>query len=191
MHPEMYISGHTKSSNNIAYYGYQNTFGGGSYDAFLAKFDAGGTLLWGTYYGGIFMDESFNSSVDPSGNVYLSGLTISANAIAYNGFQNTNGGGFDAFLVKFDAWPTGVFHFTPTLSLSIYPNPIKNILSLDNEYRFTHYHILDIYGKVQIKGNLSSGINQINTSFLSKGICFMEVFGPYGTTSARIIKSEE
>jgi len=46
----VYLSGFTSSSNAIASGGHQNTFGG-SGDAFLAKFNSAGTLLWGTYYG--------------------------------------------------------------------------------------------------------------------------------------------
>ncbi len=99
----VYLAGSTQSTINIASGGYQNTVGGG-YDAFLVKFDAAGTRLWATYYGGTGTDYGFLSAVDASGNIFLEGNTSSVSAIASGGHQNTyGGGGQDAFLVKFDA----------------------------------------------------------------------------------------
>lgn len=100
----VYIAGPTASTSGIASGGFQNTYGGGSYDAFLAKFDAAGNRLWATYYGGTSVDMGHAITNDQAGNVYLTGKTSSASGISFNGFQNTNGGGlYDAFLVKFDS----------------------------------------------------------------------------------------
>ena len=98
----IYLAGYTASSSNIASGGFQNTTGGGT-DAFLVKFDTNGNRIWATYYGGTGADDGYGVATDATGNVYLSGFTGSNNAIASGGFQNTYAGGFDAFLVKFDA----------------------------------------------------------------------------------------
>lgn len=59
--------------------------------------------LWATYYGGADQDAGYKISTDASGNVYMTGQTSSATGIATAGaFQNTYGGGVDAYLVKFD-----------------------------------------------------------------------------------------
>ena len=81
-------------------------------EAFLAKFDPTGALLWGTFYGGAGYDEGTAASVDPENNIYLAGFTQSDEGIAENGhdesYNETNevevGGNYarDAFLVKFD-----------------------------------------------------------------------------------------
>jgi len=105
----VYLSGVTTSTNNIASGGFQNSYAGGGLngDAFLVKFDAAGNRLWATYYGGAA--EELNSSVtaDAAGNVFLVGTTLSTTNIASGGFQNTYGGGWgtygDNFLVKFNA----------------------------------------------------------------------------------------
>jgi len=99
----VYIVGRTSSSAGIASGGFQNSFGGGSYDAFLVKFNSSGILQWSTYYGGTGDDEGFGVIVDTLGNVYLSGITNSSSSIASGGFQNTLGGNYDNFIVKFDA----------------------------------------------------------------------------------------
>ncbi|CAN5803269.1 hypothetical protein BH11BAC7_BH11BAC7_22810 [soil metagenome] len=98
----VYLAGLTSSTSGIASGGFQNVYGGGTYDAFLVKLDSSGNRLWATYYGGSNDDRGVSVTVDKSGNVYLSGTTISTNAIASGGFQNTFGGVKDGFLVKFD-----------------------------------------------------------------------------------------
>ncbi len=98
----IYIAGTTSSGIGIAFNGFKNKtddYG----DAFLVKFDAAGNRLWATYYGGDSLEEGRACATDRSGNVYLTGETVSANGIASGGFQNTKGGDYDAFLVKFDA----------------------------------------------------------------------------------------
>jgi hypothetical protein len=96
----VYITGQTSSTTNIASGGFQNSYGGGLWDAYLVKFNSTGNRVWGTYYGGS-ADDWGNTVTDVVGNIYLSGYTFSSNSIANNGFQNTYGGGQDGFLVKF------------------------------------------------------------------------------------------
>ncbi len=99
----VYLSGYTESTSGISSGGFQNTYGGGSHDAFLAKFDSLGNRLWATYYGGTGDDYGLCVTTDNLNNVYLSGQTSSNNGIASGGFQNTYGNNTDAFLVKFNS----------------------------------------------------------------------------------------
>ena len=99
----VYLAGYTNSTSGIAFGGFMNTFGGGSYNAFLVKFDASGNRLWATYYGGAIEEKGWGLATDVLGNVYLAGYTVSPTGIASGGFQNTISGGGDAFLVKFDS----------------------------------------------------------------------------------------
>ncbi|MCB9183341.1 MAG: hypothetical protein H6591_05435 [Flavobacteriales bacterium] len=99
----IYLAGTTNSTSGISSGGHQDTYAGGDDDGFLVKFNASGTRLWATYYGGPSSDRAFHCDVDPTGNVFLSGESTSTTGIAANGHQNTFGGGAndDAFLVKF------------------------------------------------------------------------------------------
>jgi hypothetical protein len=103
----VYLAGYSSSSTgtNIATTGsHQQTFGGSSYDAYLAKFNTNGIRLWATYYGGTSLDYGQGCATDLSGNVYLTGYSNSASAISTAGsHQPTVAGGYDAFLVKFNA----------------------------------------------------------------------------------------
>jgi hypothetical protein len=99
----VYLAGSTSSTTSITSGGHQNTFGGGTYDAFLVKFNSSGVRQWGTYYGGSGDDYGYGTDTDAAGNVYLAGFTNSATSIASVGHQNTFGGIYDAFLVKFSS----------------------------------------------------------------------------------------
>jgi hypothetical protein len=98
----VYIAGVTTSSTGIASGGYQNVNAGGNSDAFLVKFNSSGVRQWATYYGGTGDDSGSDCTTDATGNVFLTGYTKSASGISSGGHQNLYGGGFEAFLVKFD-----------------------------------------------------------------------------------------
>ena len=50
-------------------------YSGGFSDAFAAKLDASGAVLWNTFLGGAEHDEANGIAVTPSGNVYVSGFS--------------------------------------------------------------------------------------------------------------------
>ena len=96
------ICGNTNSSNGIFHGGFQQV-NAGNIDAFLAKFDSTGNLLWSTYFGGTQSEQVYGCDVDPAGNIYLAMNTSSDSGIAYNGFQINLVLSRNAFLVKFDS----------------------------------------------------------------------------------------
>ncbi len=98
----VYLGGQTNSTGSISASGHQGTFGGGTGDGFLVKFNAAGVRQWGTYYGDAGNDFAHGCVVDGTGSVYLAGESTSSTAIAIGGFQNTRKGSIDAFLVKFN-----------------------------------------------------------------------------------------
>src|SRR5690349_16790852 len=65
---------------------------------------------WATYYGSTGNEGAMCTATDPWGNVYIAGITMSQTGIAFNGHQNTFGGGnVDAFLVKFNSAGTRIW----------------------------------------------------------------------------------
>ncbi|MBN8702778.1 MAG: SBBP repeat-containing protein [Bacteroidetes bacterium] len=74
----------------------------GSFDSFIAKFDANGNFLWANHFGGTSNDFSNNLVVDSSGNCYIAGgtnsSTVNFDTISLSGF-----GGLDAFIVKYNS----------------------------------------------------------------------------------------
>ncbi len=103
----IFIAGYTASSFGMSSSGTQNSFGGGQFDGFFAKFSGAGTRLWSSYYGGSGSDVIGGCATDASGNLYVSGTTESFNNISAGiVFQNAIGFGYDCFLAKFDAGGT-------------------------------------------------------------------------------------
>ena len=79
----------------------QSAYGGGPSDAFVAKLDKAGNILWCTYLGGSGQDEAMRVQVDREGNGYIIGFTRSPNFPTTAGaFQRTLKGNSDAFLLK-------------------------------------------------------------------------------------------
>ncbi len=100
----LYLAGDTYSATAIATPGsHQPVYGGSNrQDAFLARFNDNGVRQWGTYYGGTLDDEARSLTTDIAGNIYMAGFASSVSGIATaHGPQAINGGGQDAFLVKF------------------------------------------------------------------------------------------
>jgi hypothetical protein len=87
----------------------QPTFGGGTYDGFVAKLNAAGSaLIYSTYLGGSGYDRSLGIAVDSAGDVYVTGYTDSTDFPTMNPLQPTNAGGdqacaCDAFVAKLNA----------------------------------------------------------------------------------------
>lgn len=80
---------------------FQPTITGGL-EAFVAKFDALGTRLWGTYYGGTSSDTGLDIEVSSLGDLYLLGFTYGSTNLATPGsHQDSYSGNIDNFIVKF------------------------------------------------------------------------------------------
>ncbi len=104
----IYITGTTNSYTGVSTNGaYQTYLGGGSSsgnDAFIAKFSGNGAIVWATYYGGGDNEQGTGIAIDPSNNLYITGLTQSKSGIATNGAYLTSfSGNYDMFLAKFDS----------------------------------------------------------------------------------------
>jgi hypothetical protein len=100
----VYLSGGTTSSSDIASTGAWDITYGGNGDAYLAKFSTNGVRIWGTYYGGNDYDYGLNPKLDALGNVFVTGTTKSTTDIASTGsWDATYGGNSDAFLMKFSS----------------------------------------------------------------------------------------
>ena len=86
----------------------------GGADAFAAKFDTNGALLYSTYLGGSGDEYAYAIAVDSSGNAFITGSTASigfTNAPA-GGAQTTTRGRSDCFIAKLNPYGTALGYFT-------------------------------------------------------------------------------
>lgn len=103
---EIYLTGETASTKDIATTGaHQTSKGSGSDpDAFVVRFNGSGVRQWGSYYGGSGEDIAYDVVYDRNENIVLTGRTRSPNNIAVtNAYQTKHGGTgyYDCFLAKF------------------------------------------------------------------------------------------
>ncbi|HVE86437.1 MAG TPA: IPT/TIG domain-containing protein, partial [Myxococcales bacterium] len=99
------VAGYTASTNFPLVNPQQVTYGGGTYDGFVARYDVSGKpVQYASFIGGDGLDGVRGVAVEPGGGVFLGGYTSSAN-FPNNGSppQAANGGGSDAFVAHFDA----------------------------------------------------------------------------------------
>ncbi len=122
-----YVTGNLNSTTtNFATPGaFQTTYGGGSADAFVEKFNTNlsGAVsrVYATYLGGSAKDiggaeGSLNPgraiAIDESGNAYITGATSSTNFPLANASQSVIGGQNDAFLSKLNATGSSLIYST-------------------------------------------------------------------------------
>ncbi|MEX2758719.1 MAG: fibronectin type III domain-containing protein, partial [Candidatus Sigynarchaeota archaeon] len=82
--------------------GWTASFGGGNRDVFVVKYDSAGVQQWNKTWGGTSDDEAEALIVDMSGNIYVTGNTISYSVGGYR----------DAFLLKYDSAGTQLWYRT-------------------------------------------------------------------------------
>jgi len=99
----VYNTGLTQASSIATAGAYQTVFGGGQ-DAYVAKLNATGTLIWCTFYGGSGTDRGCGIGLASDNSIYVAGYTNSKSGIATAGaYQTAYGGGtYDAFVAKFN-----------------------------------------------------------------------------------------
>jgi Ca2+-binding RTX toxin-like protein len=92
----------------------------GSSDAFVAKYNANGTLLWTRQFGSTGSEVISRTLLDNSGNVIVGGYTNGSLA------GQVNQGGYDAFIAKYDA--NGTALWTRQIGSSLFDNISQTVL---------------------------------------------------------------
>ena len=95
------ITGSTTSTDFPRVSPVQAAYGGGDWDAFVARFSPDGAALrYSTYLGGSGDDQGFAVATDSQGNAYVTGKTNSSNFPTRRPFQGSPAGDYDAFVAK-------------------------------------------------------------------------------------------
>lgn len=109
-----YLGGEIYSDDMVLVNPWQSqTFGPEEEDAFLAIFNAHGTLIYSTYFGANQRDQIFRLALGNDGMVYAAGMTSSPSFPLANPLQSRYGGGWDdCFILKFDPWSNRLIYST-------------------------------------------------------------------------------
>ncbi|MBE1489405.1 DUF7948 domain-containing protein [Plantactinospora soyae] len=100
----VWLAGSADPSAFVSPDAWNRQFGGGVSDAYLARLDPVGTALdYATFIGGGDSERAADLALDPVGNVFLTGITRSANFPTTAGAFDRGYGG-DPYLFGADAW---------------------------------------------------------------------------------------
>ncbi|HWN99290.1 MAG TPA: SBBP repeat-containing protein, partial [Blastocatellia bacterium] len=78
------------------------SYSAGQIDALIARLSPAGTLNFSTYLGGGANDDGIGIAVDPSGSIYVTGVTESFDFLTSEALRGKNSGNPDAFVAKID-----------------------------------------------------------------------------------------
>lgn len=185
----IYLYGTTNSTNNIASSNAYQLSLAGENDTFIAKFDANGLRLWGTYYGGSGNDVASQLTFTSAGTINVAGSTTSTNVIGVGGFQSTYGGGTgDGFIAKFSNIVTDVeesLNDNPIVFTLIqnYPNPLNPSTTIKYqipEMSFVTLKVYDVLGNeiaalVNEEKPIGSYVVEFNAATLPSGVYFYQL----------------
>lgn len=143
----IYVAGQTSSSNFPILNAMQSSLGG-FLDAFVAEISPSGEKVYATYLGGSGDDRATGIAVNSAGAVYVTGYTSSTNFPVRSPLQSTNGGGYDAFLAKFNAAGSALVYST-YLGGAANENTVSSITS-------TNPIALDTSGNAYVTGYTAS-----------------------------------
>jgi len=113
-----YLTGWTRAADILTTPGVvQPQFPGGSVDIFVVKLDGTGKVVFATYWGGPGDDEGLSIAVDPAGNVYVGGISVSNGTTTFPttsgaAFRSGSPTGMDGFIVKLNSTGTAVVYST-------------------------------------------------------------------------------
>lgn len=106
------LVGHSSSPELPTLNAFQSATGGSS-DAFIARFDGTGrALLSSTYLGGDDSDWGAKCALDAAGNIYITGMTSSANFPLLNAAQTAPRDGADVFVAKLNPTASALVYST-------------------------------------------------------------------------------
>lgn len=97
----VYVAGITPSTDFPTQNPHQAN-NGGTFDAFITKFNPTGTaLLYSTYFGGSDEDRIYSIALGANNEMFVSGYTFSTNFPTMTPFQASNRGSNDGFIARF------------------------------------------------------------------------------------------
>ncbi|MFX0092329.1 MAG: SBBP repeat-containing protein [Candidatus Hodarchaeota archaeon] len=94
------IAGGTGATGLATSNAFQESYGGGNYDALVAKYSSNGSKVFSTYLGGNGEEYAEGVAFDANGNIVITGQTTSNNFPTFEAYQENKNGSWDAFITK-------------------------------------------------------------------------------------------
>lgn len=129
----IYISGNTISQDFPLKNPINKTFTTNDFSKiFIAKFNATGSLLFSTYFGGSSFDSNTDLAVDGHGNIFITGFTVSSDFPMMHAYNSTYNNKTDSFISEFNS--TGSLLYSTYFSEA--QGTISNAITVDTQGNF-------------------------------------------------------
>jgi len=169
-----YVTGFTASNDFPILHAYDST-PNGDWDVFVTKFNANGSLLWSTYFGGAWWDEALGIAIASDGSCYVTGYTVSPDFPTQQAYNNTNSGWGDAFVAKFTS--TGSLLWSTFLGGNNIDRGYAIETSTDGSCYVTGYTgSTNFPTKNTYTDSLNSGFDAFVTKFSPKGVLLWSTY---------------
>ena len=168
------VIGDTVSNNTGDVTGFHNSLGSDYWDIWLVKLNSTGTIVWKKALGGAVQDIGNSIKRTNDGGFVIAGSTNSSDGDITG---TTAGQGTDFWIVKFTPENLGISESEQKTSITLYPNPVKNELTVKLDFYMPSQKISisDVHGKTILTKDAEDLITTINTSTLSQGTYFLTV----------------
>ncbi|MCO6164406.1 T9SS type A sorting domain-containing protein [Flavobacterium sp. NRK F7] len=181
------------SANSVNVPNYGST--AGTSDIFLARLDANGDYSWGaSFTNSNNNDDAWGVHVDDNYNILIAGhftaTQFDLNPLPYAGDQlvmgNVNGSS-DVFITKLAQPTLSTASFDTTASFVLYPNPVKNNLTIESVEALDEVTIYTLTGQIIVAPQVN---NTIDMSELPKGYYFVKATTVTGKIMASKVMKE-
>lgn len=180
----VFIGGHIHSSS-INFGTYTITCNGVG-DAFLAKLNPSGIVVWAENQGGLNDDGINGIAGDPASNVLITGF-YNSSSINFNPYSLNNNGSSDLCLAKLANPPSSVEETTKTKSQTIYPNPTSSGFTINYLNPQSIIKIFDVSGKEVLHYEVADNSQLfIDAKTLEAGIYFVKVLSKESSTTHKL-----
>ncbi len=157
----------------------------GMQDAWLVSLDDTLGLRWMRNFGGSQDDGFFGGAFTVDGGVILTGYSSSL-----DGDVTNNQGNWDLWVVKLGPDAVGVPEDTASPSLSIFPNPANDHVTIAWKHAAERLRVIDALGRVVHQGNELTGMQQLQLPITdwASGVYTVQVEQGAERSSQRFIK---
>lgn len=155
----------------------------GQSDIFYAKYTTEGEYIWGKAIGSNQIDAGYAIALDPKQDPIVVGTfsgiidfdTGNDTSLLNSYGPGGNGGGSSNFVLKIqEEWTVGVEDFELENNMTLYPNPVKDRLSVEYKaHDIEEVAILDLTGKVIYKTSYEK--EGVDVRMLSSGMYLLEI----------------
>lgn len=157
------------------------------------KINAAGEYVWirksdDNAPNGGWARNAFGISTDNSGYLFLTGTFRNQFQLGDTVLESLDYNG-DIFITKLSDANMGIPEPLNHEEIKIYPNPVKDLISIESKNKISTVSIIDLSGKLIQKKIVNSTKTQFNTNNLTKGVYVIEITNDKGQKiSKKIIK---